>query len=79
MLELSLYLERKMTYIERIYDANSAEVIEREYTKGEIDEILAEREKAQKIDDDLATKAAEKSALLAKLGITEDEAKLLLS
>jgi len=68
-----------MTYIERIYDANSAEVIEREYTKGEIDEILAEREKAQKIDDDLATKAAEKSALLAKLGITEDEAKLLLS
>jgi hypothetical protein len=68
-----------MTYIERIYDANSAEVIEREYSKAEVDQILAERKKVQKIDDDLAAKATEKAALLAKLGITEDEAKLLLS
>lgn len=61
------------------HNATTGEVIEREMTEQEIaiseeiDSVIqAEREAA-------AAKAEAKSALLAKLGITEDEAKLLLS
>ena len=54
-------------------------VIERDETAQEIAEREAfEAEKAERLAKQ-AAKAHEKSALLAKLGITEDEAKLLLS
>ena len=46
-------------------------------TKKQFDDALAEYDK--KIADAELGKATEKSALLAKLGITADEAKLLLS
>lgn len=49
-------------------DETAAEIAEREAFEARI-AFLAEQE---------ATKVAEKAALLAKLGITEDEAKLLL-
>ena len=68
-----------MTYIERIIDIETNEIVERPYTAKEIAEVnkaIADDEiKAAKE----ATKASEKAALLVKLGITEDEAKLLLS
>lgn len=66
---------------ERIFDVTTGEttVIERDMTAEEI----AAYEKAQAEAAERAAKAAEaaaaKAALLAKLGITEDEAKLLLS
>lgn len=70
-----------MKIIERTFDATTGETIdnERDATAAEIAAhkvLIAEiaaRAEAQ------ATKAAEKAALFAKLGITEDEAKLLLS
>ena len=61
-----------------IYNCETGEIIERELIKAEKDQ--------QKIDEairlaakEAAAKAeADKAALLARLGITEDEAKLLL-
>ena len=79
MLELSMFTEHKMTYIERIVDATTGEETLRDYTAKEIAEVekaIADNEARAKAQ---ATKAAEKAALLAKLGITDDEAKLLLS
>ena len=70
-----------MKIIERIFDATTNETIdiEREMTPTEsaqygIDVANVKAEATAK-----ATKVAEKTALLAKLGITADEAKLLLS
>lgn len=63
----------------KIHNVETGEVIEREMTAEEIAELAASR---AKVEADLAldeTKAAHKAALLEKLGITEDEAKLLLS
>ena len=63
----------------RIHDTSTDEVIDREMTDEEyavflVDQELhlAEKAKAEKAETD-------KAALLAKLGITADEAKLLLS
>lgn len=70
-----------MKITERIYDAITGETseIERDLSNEEIAEL-------QKIESELAAKAEKaaeisqaKAALLLKLGITEDEAKLLLS
>lgn len=63
----------------KLHNAETGEILEREMNADELaqweaDNVLrAERKEAQ------AAKAAEKAALLAKLGITDDEAKLLLS
>jgi hypothetical protein len=70
-----------------IVDCTTGEVIEQEMTIAEIEAEAAEQKaandaaeaKAQAEAEAEATKAADKVALLAKLGITEDEAKLLLS
>jgi hypothetical protein len=63
----------------KIHDLATGEEIEREMNVEE----LAQWEANQAIEnaelDAQAQKAAEKTALLAKLGITADEAKLLLS
>jgi len=68
-----------MTYIERIFDAETGETTERVFTEEEIEKVEA----TKKIKADLLVQqkkaAADKDALLAKLGITADEAKLLLS
>jgi hypothetical protein len=50
-----------------------------EYTAAEYAQIETDKIEAKRIADELAAKAAEKEALLAKLGISADEAKLLLS
>ena len=50
------------------------EFTEADYAQFELDKI-----EAQTNADELAAKAVEKAALLVKLGITADEAKLLLS
>ena len=63
----------------RIYDCETGETIDREMTDAEFAQY--EADKATAIAKAQAeTQAAEaKAALLERLGITEDEAKLLLS
>lgn len=68
-----------MTKMIQEHNASTGEIVEREMTADEIADLETDRAKAQA---DLAAetaKAAEKAALLAKLGISEAEAKLLLS
>lgn len=65
------------------YDAITNESIlrdptEQELAQQEIDNANAQAAKAI-LDAELAAKAAQKAALLERLGITEDEARLLLS
>jgi hypothetical protein len=63
----------------RIHNAETNEIIDREMNDEEFAiHTLAQEEKAAK-EAELAAKAATKAALLERLGITEDEAKLLLS
>jgi hypothetical protein len=62
-----------------IHNLETNEIIEREmndleYAKHQADIALQEKEKAE-----AEAKAAQKAALLDRLGITEDEAKLLLA
>jgi hypothetical protein len=68
-----------MEYTEKIINITTGEEIIRPYTTAEIAEVdkaVAEIEANAKIE---AEKAIEKAALLVKLGITAEEAKLLLS
>jgi hypothetical protein len=67
-----------MTYIERIVNADTNETIEKPYTKEQLAEVDAAQKKLKEMQTAEATKATEKAALLVKLGITADEAKLLL-
>jgi hypothetical protein len=63
-------------YIIREHNAETDEVIDRPMTAGEIKEL----EKTQsEIQAKIALEGQQKSALLEKLGITEEEARLLLS
>jgi len=68
-----------MTYIERIFDATTGETTERPLTEKEVLEVEFNIKKAQEQADLQATRAAEKQAILDKLGITAEQAKLLLS
>lgn len=65
------------------HNVETGEVIEIALTAQEIKELeIAEKARIAKIEAQelqATTQAAEKAALLAKLGITADEAKLLLS
>jgi hypothetical protein len=62
----------------RIHDLATDEIIDREMNDSEFDQYNAEQaaEIARQAEAD--AKAAEKQALLDRLGITVDEAKLLL-
>jgi hypothetical protein len=53
--------------------------IKREYTKAEYAQHEADKAEALALAEQAAIKAEAKATLLQKLGITEDEAKLLLS
>lgn len=69
--------------MKKIINCETGEVIEREFTTDELaqekidNKNFAEAEKAKLGEE--ADKLAKKVELLSKLGITEDEAKLLLS
>jgi hypothetical protein len=63
----------------RIHNAETDEVIDREMTATEFEDYL-ESQKIVEAEKALVVKIeSDKAALLAKLGITADEAKLLLS
>ena len=62
-----------------IHNSETGEVIEREMNDAELAQNKKDAaERLAKVETE-AQKSAEKAALLAKLGITDDEAKLLLS
>jgi hypothetical protein len=63
----------------KIHDVQTGEIVEREMTTAEIAQLAKDAVETQKQMEAEATKAAEKAALLAQLGITADQAKLLLS
>ena len=62
-----------------IHNATTGEIIEREMTAEELAQWEAQQAEHAARQEAKATKAAEKAALLAKLGITAEEATLLLS
>lgn len=67
-----------MTYIHRIVNAETGEVIEKDYTKKELDELKANQ---VRIDAEIAAaeaKEATRQAILNRLGLSEDEVKILL-
>jgi hypothetical protein len=63
----------------RIHDLATNEVIEREMNDAEFAQYEIDQAEAAERATAEAAKAAEKDALLARLGITADEAKLLLA
>ena len=60
-------------------NAETNEVIERKPTEAELEQSAKDALEKQAIEADKATRAANKAALLLKLGITAEEAALLLS
>ena len=63
----------------RIHDISTNEVIDREMTDAEYVEFIAGQELDAANAEAKAKAEADKAALLARLGITANEAKLLLS
>jgi hypothetical protein len=63
----------------KIHDMATDEIIEREMTADELAQFEADKVERATIAAAEAKAAADKAALLAKLGISESEAKLLLS
>ena len=63
----------------RIHNTETNEIIDREMTEKEYSDYLAVQAAQVESDKAEAKAEADKAALLAKLGITADEARLLLS
>jgi hypothetical protein len=61
------------------YDIKTGKTTQRDFTPDEIAELEATQLKVKEKQIEIAAKAIAKAALLKKLGITEDEARLLLS
>ena len=68
-----------MTYKTTEFNAVTNEILERDATAEEIAHIEKMRKKRKVIDNETEARATQKAALLDRLGITEDEAKLLLA
>jgi hypothetical protein len=63
--------------MEKLFKQIGDEVIE--FTEAEYAQVEIDKIEAKRVADEVAAKQASKDALLAKLGISADEAKLLLS
>lgn len=63
----------------KIHNAETGEIIERKMNSEEMAQLAIDEAAAKAQAEAEAQKATQKIALLAKLGITADEAKLLLS
>lgn len=61
-----------------IHNAETGEIIEREMNAEELAQYEIDAERESQRATDASAKAAAKTALLDRLGITEDEARLLL-
>jgi len=60
------------------HNVETGEIVEREMNADEMAQFEADAKAKAERDAEQAAKDADKAALLAKLGITADEAKLLL-
>ena len=78
-MELMFYGEWVKMSIIKIHNVETGEIIEREMNAEELAQWEADKAAAAAQAQAAAEAAAAKAALLAKLGITEEEAKLLLS
>jgi hypothetical protein len=67
-----------MTYIERNFNAETGETIEREYSKKEIDAVEAEQASNAVEIDAAKAKEAAKAAIAERLGLSPQELKTLL-
>jgi len=65
--------------IKKIHNVETGEIIERELNAEELKQRELDIARLEAENEAVEAKAAEKAALLTKLGITADEAKLLLS
>jgi hypothetical protein len=63
----------------RIHDVENDTIVDREMTAAEIKSHEASAKALEELQNAHAAKATAKQALLERLGITEDEAKLLLA
>ena len=63
----------------RIHNVKTDEIIDREMNDAEFTKYQAEQELEAQRQTEAEAKAQAKAALLAQLGITEEQAKLLLS
>ena len=61
-----------------IHDALTGETVVRDFNAAELAQLELDKAEAKKHADALAAKAVARAALLTKLGITEQEAQLLL-
>ena len=68
-----------MTKLITIHNVETGEVVEREMTADELAQWEADKSESQARAQADADEVTAKAALLAKLGITQDEATLLLS
>ena len=75
------YMELNMKIIEKIINVttNVIEEVERDMTSEELNQWQIDKAKAEEETVKAAEAAAQKSLLLARLGLTEEEAELLLS
>jgi hypothetical protein len=62
-----------------IHNVNTGEVVERDMTAEEVAQLAKDKAASDALIAAETKAAADKAALLSKLGITEDEARLLLS
>lgn len=67
-----------MTYFERIHNVETNEIVERPFTEEEIAEVEARKVEAEAKAQAEAEKAVAKQAVLDRLGLTAEEAALLL-
>lgn len=63
----------------RIHNIETNEIIDREMNDIEFAQYISDKEIQEQRKNEIETKEQAKAALLDRLGITEDEAKLLLS
>ena len=68
-----------MALNEKIVNVSTGEEVIRPYTEDEIKEVEAERVKIAAKQKEQQDKAIARALIIEKLGLTEDEAKLLLS
>ena len=62
----------------RIHNTQTNEIIDREMTAAEFKKYEADQAKTEAIKAEAEAKAVERQAILDKLGLTADEARLLL-
>ena len=82
MPELFTFMERnKMRYVEKIFDVKTNEetIIERDFTSEELIQIQEIQSKAEAERIESEKRSLARQAILDRLGLTEEEAKLLLS